>query len=115
TRRKILEFHYKLENMPPSELPVGQRPLTDALLREIDVGLKQLESKHASLTENGRRSRAAREMLEIVTHLLALAQSVPDPVEGLGRTLDEASAVYRSMRMIVWGTMSIVLVLFLGL
>lgn len=115
TRRQILVFRIKLDKMPPSEIPAGQRPVTDALLREIDSGLTRLEHAHALLADHDQRGRKAREMLEDVTHVLALAQKVPDPVEGLARTLDEARDVYRWMQRIVWGTMAIVLILFLGL
>ena len=115
TRAQILMFRIKLDKMPPSELPAGQRPVTDALLREIDSLLERIEQLHTSLADRARRGQIARLMLEDVTHLLVLAQSVPDPVEGLGRTLDDARDVYRWMRMIVWGTTAVVLILFMGL
>ena len=114
-RRRIEIFRRKLDDMPLSELPAGQRPVTDALLREVAAGLNRLEQRHHLLADRVQRAPVVAEMLEEAARLQTVAERVPDPVGGLSGTLNHARDVYRSSLVTVWLSSAVVLVLFIGL
>ena len=100
-RTRLLGFRRKLESLPSHEIPAGQKPVTETLLAQIELGLQNLENLHRLAADETLRPRVARRMLEDVSRLVLLAQQVPDPTESLRQTLQDSRGVYRSLFLIV--------------
>lgn len=112
---RVNEFRRKLDNLPPSETAVRQRPVTLAMLEEIDRRLQKLGELQNGLTNMNRREEIAHQMLLEVGRLESLAQRMPDYQDGLNNTLTNASGVYRSRFVMVCLASTVVVLLFLGL
>ena len=107
TRRQVLEYRRKLDNMPP----MAVNWVNETLLAQVDARLDRFEAMQHSLDE----PHTAQKMLVELVELEALVQRVPDPPVGLNRTLQDARHVYRSRFVLVCVTSAIVVILFLSL
>jgi signal transduction histidine kinase len=104
-----------LNKLPPTESAVGQRPLTWAMLDQVDRGLHELSLQQANLTDLSQRDRISLNMLVEVGKLASLVQRMPDYQDGLNNTLTNARGVYRSRFVMVCLASTVVVLLFLGL
>jgi two-component system, NtrC family, sensor kinase len=113
---RVADFRRKLDNLPPSETAVRQRPVTLAMLDQVDRGLDKLRVLEEQLTTDfPRRAQISHQMLWEVGRLESLAQRMPDYQDGLNNTLTKARGVYRSRFVMVCLASAIVVILFLGL
>lgn len=112
---RVSEFRRKLDNLPPSETAVRQRPVTLAMLEEIDRRLQKLGELQEGLIDLEHREQISHQMLLEVGRLESLAQRMPDYQDGLNNTLTKARGVYRSRFVMVCLASTIVVLLFLGL
>ena len=112
---RVADFRRKLENLPPTETAVRQRPVTLAMLDQVDRRLEELRRLQEQLTDLPRRAEISLEMLKEVGHLESLVQRMPDYQDGLNNTLTKARGVYRSRFVMVCLASAVVVILFLGL
>lgn len=85
-RAQILDFRHKLERMPPTELPTGQRWVTETFLRQIEFGLDELLVLQVDAQNQWKSEVISRRYMERLlsraagTPLLRLSveESVPD-------------------------------------
>lgn len=111
----LSEFRHRLEEMPLSRMPAGQRPVIEALLTTVDEKLGQMETDQRQLAFEDKRAEVAGFLMTDVADLLTKVQRIPDPVEGMKSTVGHARNVYRSTLIAVWGATALVLVLLVGL
>eukprot|EP00913_Durusdinium_trenchii_P028355 g26583.t1 len=116
TRNRIADFHRKLDQLPPSQAEMARRPVTEAILGQVDDRLNELSQDSAYLGSPKRRDQAVTKMLEQVGRLQTLAQQVPDYDDGLNASVSAARDVYRSrFRLVFWTTgLSMLFFLWLG-
>ena len=114
-RVRVADFRRKLDNLPPSEIVIGQKPLTTAILGQVNRGFGQLEELQESLTALEKQERTIDDMIQVVGWMLMVTQKVPDYQDGLNHTLTKARGVYRSRFVMVCLASTIVVLLFLGL
>jgi two-component system, NtrC family, sensor kinase len=114
-RHTLAEYRRRTEELPPAAGPIGQRPIVDALLLDIDTGLARVEAWGRELSEDPNRGQTLGRMKDQLARMLTNALQVPDPVEGLKRNLQQAKLAYRSALVAVWVTSGVVVLLFLGL
>ncbi len=112
---RVEDFRRRLDNLPPNEIAVGQRPLNLALMEDMDRGFSKLELFQNHLTDLPNRAAVSHQMLLEVGRLQALAQQLPNYEDGLNDTLTNARGVYRSRFVMVCLASTIVVLLFLGL
>ncbi|MCA9067953.1 MAG: HAMP domain-containing histidine kinase, partial [Planctomycetaceae bacterium] len=112
---RVSEFRRKLDNLPPSETIIRQRPLTLAMLDEIDRRLDKLGKLQSGLTNLKQRDEVSLQMQKEVGLLASCAQRMPDYQDGLNNTLTKARVVYRSRFVMVCLASTVVVLLFLGL
>ena len=112
---RVAEFRRRLENLPPTETAVRQRPVTLAMLDRVDLGLAELGKLQERLIYLPERASISHQMLFQAGHLQSLAQRMPDYQDGLNSTLTKARGVYRSRFVMVCLASTIVVLLFLGL
>src|SRR5690606_20046879 len=98
---RVSEFRRRLDNLPPNETAVRQRPVTLAILEEVDCGLYTLGILQERLTDLPERANISHQMLLEVGRLESLAQRIPDYQDGLNNTLTRARGVYRSRFVMV--------------
>ncbi len=112
---RVSEFRRRLDKLPPSETAVRQRPVTLAMLDDVDRGLFELNRLQELLTDLPRRAENSHQMLRQLGKMESLAQRIPDYQDGLNNTLVKARGVYRSRFVMVCLASTIVVLLFLGL
>lgn len=114
-RRRIRDFREKLEKLPATPDNRARRPVTDAILADIDRRFDLLDALQANLANPKLRPAAARRMLYEVARLETLTQQVPDVRAGLNQTLQRSRNVYRTRIWMVCVTSAVAAVLFLTL
>lgn len=114
-RKRIQEFRIKLEKLPATPDNRSRRPVTDAILADIDRRFDLLEALQANLGNLKLREAAAHRMLYEVSRLETLTLQVPDVRAGLNETLTRSRSVYHSRFWLVCSTSSIAALLFLAL
>jgi signal transduction histidine kinase len=112
---RLKVFRLRTDNLPPAPVWVAQRPVTEALCLEYDVRLKELEGLAGNLDDVQVRDELLRRMLQKTARLEITALQIPDPVEGMSRSLAQARNVYRSSLVAVGVASAVVLVLFASL
>jgi len=114
TRSRLVDFHRRLDQLSPSDVPAEQRRQTESVLAALNAELADLEAKTYLLGDMARRQRARRDMLQQIARLQTRAAQIPDHQSGLHESLERAQKVYRSRIRLVIGTSILVLVLFVG-
>jgi two-component system, NtrC family, sensor kinase len=113
--KALAEFHRRIDEMPLSKLPAGQRPVIEACLANIAQRLKHIRADQRHLAVEEQRANVVAFLLTDVADLQTVVRQIPDPVEGMIGTLDHAKKVYRSSLITVWGATALVLLLLAGL
>jgi len=112
-QQAILEFRRKYEDMPPTQLPSSQRPITSSLLAQIDQLLAEVAALEPQLADERQHNTVLHKMQAIALRCQLNAQNVPDPVEGMTRSLHHARTVYRSTLTAVWISSAVACVMFI--
>ncbi len=112
---RLFEFRRRFDSLPPSGVKMGQGPVTESLLQDYHDKLTQLELLNEQLADIGNRDQAIRQMINMAGRLQTVALQIPDPGEGMSRSLSEARQSYRSSLVAVWVASAVALILFLGL
>lgn len=119
TRGELTAFALRLNSMPLSEAQDGQRPVTNAILVQLQQGehysLYDLTLKQQELTDPERHDAVVAELIRSVALMEVNAQLIPDPISGISKTLDDARTDYRRSLTLVWVTSIAALILFSGL
>ncbi|MCH8828921.1 MAG: HAMP domain-containing histidine kinase [Planctomycetes bacterium] len=104
-RSRIVDFHRKLDQLPPSKSEKARRPATELILGQMDEQLTELEKQTRTPGDPLHRDEDTDRMLKQVGRLQSLAQQVPDYDDGLNESLAAARDVYRSrFKLIFWAT-----------
>lgn len=113
---RIVDFHRRLDQLPPSQAELARRPVTEAILGRINVELGVLKDSTMDLGDLKTNGPAVSRLIEHVARLQSMAQSVPDYDDGLNASVAAARDVYRSrFRLVFWTTgLSVVCFLWLG-
>jgi two-component system, NtrC family, sensor kinase len=116
-REAANELRRRTDEQPPSEVAVLQRPVTDALLAQLDDWLLEIDELRLRLERESPELYPATEqkLLERIADMQLSAQRIPEPVVGLAETLERARHVYRSTLVTVWVASIVALLLFGGL
>ncbi|HTI51456.1 MAG TPA: HAMP domain-containing sensor histidine kinase [Planctomycetaceae bacterium] len=115
-RVAVDEYRRRLDRLPPASARAGQRPVTESLLYSIDNnGLSELEHGPLPLKDEQAGQESVTRMKETVNRMLMAAHEMPDPADGLRKTLLQAKSAYESTLTAVLVTTAIALLLFLGL
>jgi signal transduction histidine kinase len=115
-QERLLEFRRRKEDLPEAA-PVwmGQRLVTDSLLREYEARLAELNNLCGLLGDSKTHEETIRQLLQKVARLETTALQIPDPNEGMSGSLAHARNVYRSSLVAVWFASAVVLALFVAL
>jgi signal transduction histidine kinase len=115
-RAAVDEYRRRLDRLPAASARAGQRPVTDSLLSTIDnSGLSDLERRMRSFRDDPSGPDQVAPVKEIINRMLIAAHELPDPAEGLRKTLDEAKRAYHTTLAALLGTTALVFSVFLGL
>ena len=114
-KEKVIDFHTKLEAMPPTLGNRERRWVVKPLVFEVHRQFDELEQDGQLLGNIQQRGALADKMLRQVAKLHSQVQKAPDPQEGLNGTLAHARRVYSSRFWMVSVLSAVVVVLFLGL
>lgn len=115
-RDAVDEYRRRLDRLPAASARVGQGPVTESLLYSIDnAGLGALEHRQLPFQDDQAGRNQMAQVKEIVNRMLMAANEMPDPAEGLRKTLVEAKRAYHATLVAVLVTTAIVVLLFLGL
>ena len=111
-RKRILDYRKKLDRLPTTPAEMRRRPVTEALLAQIESRLAHAEHLSKTMHEPDHYADDLTLMLQEIGYAMAIAERVPDHQDGLNGTLRHASSVYRSrLRLIGW-TSAVVILLF---
>lgn len=108
-------FRDRLDTLPPSPAVRARRPVTEALLADIERRLDRLEAVHSAWRAGRLLPTDVEHTLTEIAHLQVLAQKLPDYQEGLSSTLKRTREISESRFWWIAGTSIVVVVLFLGL
>jgi signal transduction histidine kinase len=112
---RLQVFRRRTDGLPPAPVWVAQRPLTDSRLQDYEMKLDALKHLSGKLDDAQVREETIRRMLEITARLEITALQIPDPGEGMSRSLAQARNAYRSSLVAVGFASAVVLVLFASL
>ncbi len=113
-QQEVLEFHSKLDRLPPSPAVLARRPLIEAQVKDIDRGIQNLNVMQRDLSDPRKREQVAAAMLQEAAYIQAVAHQVPDSLDGLNGMLDQGRRAYRSRFKILLGTSAFAVALFCG-
>jgi len=116
---QVKEFRTRLSNLPPSEAAETQRPFAYPKLDTISRGLESLKFRAPRLADPGLsdagRAALVAEMRDAIFATLSHAQALPDPQQGLGKTIRNAIQGYDTRFGWIVGSGGAVFLLFLGI
>src|SRR5262249_38036708 len=107
-RRQVAEFWRRSSMLPPTEVWLGQKPITDPLLQNFEERLAEL----AQLNDDD-GADSLQYLADRASGLVAIARQVPDPVMGMTRRLKAAKDDYRNSLVAVWTASGVAFLLFL--
>ena len=99
----MTEFRRRIDALPPNAAAQAQRPLIDPKLARIDFRLAELSELAPSLADARSHEPTLWILRDGVAGVLTQVQQIPDPQQGLSRTIRYAIGGYETRRKwIVW-------------
>ncbi|GAB4160850.1 MAG: ATP-binding protein [Planctomycetaceae bacterium] len=114
-REQILDFHRKLDQLPPSESELARRPFTETILGQMNERLDLLQADAENLADPTLQEAVIVRMLKKAGELESLARKIPDYEEGLNDSLVAARDEYRARFQLVFLLIGLSFLLFFGL
>ncbi|RPI88234.1 MAG: sensor histidine kinase [Planctomycetaceae bacterium] len=114
-RQELDEFQRRCAKMPMAPQHQRQMAVSFPMLTGLNEQLDTLQDRASGLIRLDGREELVAELLARSVDMLSQAVRIPDPVDGMASSLEQARGVYRTTLVTVGASASICLVLFLSL